>query len=354
MRIFLISNMYPSKTYPFYGIFVQNFENQLTDKDINSTKVVIEGRGISKIDKIKKYIKFFTNTYKALKKNNYDLIYVHYVGHSLLPLLLFKHLISKPLVVNAHGSDIFTNSKIGQLIQKLVTPIIKKAQMIVVPSEYFCKVVEDKFSIQEQNIFVSPSGGIDTNLFKPLDIEKKDIFTIGYVSRIDEGKGWDVLLDAVYLLKQKQLKFKVLLIGSGSQSEQMFQKIKVLDLSDVVDCLGVKPHEELPHYFNQMDVFVFPTELPESLGLVGIEAMACGVPVIGSDVGALPGYIKPGINGELFTPGDAKELADKIQGFILMNSKKLLLYRQASSETARAFDTANVYRDIYFRLGELI
>jgi glycosyltransferase involved in cell wall biosynthesis len=347
--------MYPSKDYPFYGIFVKNFENQLMTEGFEFEKAVINGRGRTKLEKLKKYFQFFTDVFKALREDKYDLIYVHYVGHSLLPFLMFKRNPLKPLVVNAHGSDIFSVSKIGHLIQKMITPIIKEADMVVVPSNYFKNILEEKFSIHQNSIFVSPSGGIDTNLFKPIVVERSKLFTIGFVSRIDEGKGWDILLDAVYLLKQKNLNFKVLMVGSGEQNDAMLKKIDELELGSTVEYVGAKPHDELAHYFNQMDIFAFTTtRLAESLGLVGLEAMACGVPVVGSNIGGLPSYISDGVNGKLFEAGNSKELVKCIEFFVEMNKDEFTKYKIQALETAKRYDSKIVASELGEKLKEVL
>lgn len=342
MKILLISNMYPSAEYPFYGIFVKNFENQLIAESFEFEKTVIEGRGITKLDKINKYIRFFIDVFKKVKANDYDLIYVHYIGHSLLPLRLVQHSVKKPLVVNAHGSDVFTNSKVGTFIQKLVTPLIKKANLVVVPSDYFKDIVSEKFMIKKENIFVSPSGGIDTKLFKPQEIQK-EIFTIGYVSRIDKGKGWDTLLDAVSLLNAKGFSFRVLMLGGGAEENLLLQKIEDLELENVVKFLGPKPHSELVSYFNQMSVFAFTTtRLAESLGLVGLEAMACGVPVVGSNIGGLPSYIKDGGNGKLFEAGNVEELVKSLEYFMKLDDENIQIYKVNALNTAQRYDSKTV------------
>lgn len=345
--------MYPSQEHPFYGIFVQNFEKQLIDENIEFTKAVIEGRGKSKLEKLKKYIKFFIDVHKAIKENDYDVIYVHYVGHSLLPFLFVKKALNKPLVINAHGSDIFSNSKIGLFIQKLVAHIIQKANLIVVPSDYFKDIVGQKY--QHKNVFVSPSGGIDTTLFKPLPTkEKREIFTIGFVSRIDEGKGWDVLLKAVKILKDKNLAFKVFMIGFGEQQKALLQLIKELELESCVTYLGAKPHDELPSYFNQMDIFVFTTRLAESLGLVGLEAMACGVPVVGSNIGGLPSYINDGVNGKLFEPVNVEELVSALEYFMVLDKGQFDMYKNQALMTAKKYDSKIVAKELSDKLNELL
>lgn len=354
MKILLISNMYPSKDHPFYGIFVQNFEKQLIQDNVIVHKVVVEGRGKNKREKIKKYLQFFKNIIINIKQDNFDLIYVHYVGHSLLPLLFVQKYIHKPLVINAHGGDILVTSVIHSIIQKLVTPIIQKADLIVVPTKYFKGLVNKKFSVVNEKIFISPSGGINTTLFIPLEKKENNTFTIGYVSRIDEGKGWDTLLDAISLLKTKSLKLRVLMIGGGSQEHLLLKKIDDLSLGTIVEYMGVKPHDELPVFFNQMDIFIFPTKLVESLGLVGLEAMACGTPVIGSYIGGLPTYIKSGVNGEFFEPSNIKQLSKQIVFFMNLNKDKIGKYQEGALMTSKKYDSKKVNHQLKEKLLEMV
>lgn len=352
MKILLISNMYPSKQHPHYGPFVKNFKEQLENDGCFFKLAVIRGKETSKIGKIQQYILFFKEVITAIKKNEFDLIYVHYIGHSLLPLLLVKRYIRKPLVINAHGSDVFVNHKLGKYIQKLVTPIIKLSNLIVVPSQYFKHEVSQKFSIAPSEIFVSPSGGIDIDLFYPHNkTNYNDIFTIGYVSRIDEGKGWDVLLEGVSLLKNNR-KFKVLIIGGGSQENLILEKINQLSLKNSVEYLGVKSHLELPKYFNMMDLFIFPSRLTESLGLVGLEAMACGVPVLGSNIGGIPSYVNDD-NGKLLTPNNVSELREGILYFMDLNQVKFLQYKNNALKTSQAYNSKLVSQELLEKLETL-
>lgn len=357
IKILLISNMYPSKEHPTYGVFVKNFKDQMEKQEFDiSQKALIYGRGKNKLQKLIKYIKFLRDTIKLIKQKNYDLIYVHYISHSLLPLLFVHTKIKKPLVLNAHGSDVFVNNKIGKYIQKLVTPIIKRAHTIVVPSNYFEDVIHQKFGIDKKNIFVSPSGGIDTGLFRPLDLNQNDNnFIIGYVSRIDEGKGWDILLKAVRLLLDEGTEnFKVLMAGGGSQEEQLIKMIQTLKLEEHIEFVGRVAHEELVNYYNKMNVFAFTTRLAESLGLVGLEAMACGVPVIGSNIGGLKGYITSGYNGELFEPGNIEDLARNMKKFITMDKEIYDSYSAYSLLTVKQYDSNTVSHNMGKKLKEII
>jgi glycosyltransferase involved in cell wall biosynthesis len=267
--------------------------------------------------------------------------------------LLVKHRLQKPLIINAHGGDVLNNSKLSSFIQKLVVPIIMNADLIVVPSDYFQGVVHNKYLLDKDKIFVSPSSGIDKNLFNPNKGQTTETLTIGFVSRIDKGKGWDIFLDAISILTHRNLQFKVLMIGKGEEEKELIEKVEKLNLNFVVDYIGAKKHDELPEYFNQMDLFVFPTMLNESLGLVGLEAMACGVPVVGSNIGGLPGYIEDKVNGILFEAGNKKELANQIEYILKMRIDELNRYKNNALKTSSAYDARKVTQNLSKKLFEL-
>lgn len=149
-----------------------------------------------------------------------------------------------------------------------------------------------------------------------------DYFVMGFVSRLDKNKGWDVFLESVNYLKLQGHKIKAIVVGEGKEKNNFLKKVRDIGLQDHIIYLGKKSHDELPYIYNAMDLFVFSTKLHESLGLVGLEAMACSVPVIGSNIGGLTDYIVDNYNGYLFEPGNSKQLVEKIKAFISMPEEK--------------------------------
>jgi len=349
LRMLMVSNMYPSERQPVYGIFVRNFEEAMKLGGIVVAKVVIRGRGRNVLEKLYKYVCFTFEVWLRLFKESYDLIYVHFGNHSLLPLIPVVSLANRPLIVNFHGNDFYPAGFFARQLLKLNSATIRGAFMLVVPSGYFKMKVIDKYA--HSNVYVSYSGGVDFSLFrlqenKPVD---SSLLTIGYVSRIDEGKGWDFLIRALNRIKKEkpQLRFRVVLAGGGEQTGSMKKMIHELGLEADVRYAGVLEQVRLPSLYRSFDVFVFPTvREAESLGLVGLEAMACGVPVIGSRIGGLKEYICHGENGFFFEPGNVRELADKIVMFAnLTEDKRQALSRQAA-ESAAAYDSAVLYGEL--------
>src|SRR5690625_3290193 len=127
MRILLISNMYPSKQAPYYGTFVKSFVEGLENqRGVNIDKVVVTKKS-KKIKSLVAYLFFFSKILFKInfKKKNYDIIYIHYVKQSLLPFLLVNRKKLPPLVLNAHGSDVFPEGGFTRKVPKIVSGIYR-------------------------------------------------------------------------------------------------------------------------------------------------------------------------------------------------------------------------------------
>lgn len=94
--------------------------------------------------------------------------------------------------------------------------------------------------------------------------------------------------------------------------------------------------------------------MEESLGLVGLEAMACEVPVIGSYIGGLKDYIKDKENGFFFTPGNAEELSNKIELYLSLSSSEKQKMTEAAKRKAQRYASEIVGRELYAQLLRLI
>lgn len=359
MRVFLISNMYPSPESPYFGIFVKNFEEALKEKGVVFTRrSLITGRSKSPKGKLLDYVRFFVHTWRSLLRGDYDLIYVHYAAHSTWPLVPLLPFIRKPIVVNAHGGDLTpVSSRLGALRRALTGAVLAKSAAIVVPSHYFSNIAQERYGVPPAKICISPSGGVDARIFRP---DGKPFAERGvdllFVSRMDAKKGWDTFIEAVSLLKQR-LNGKlprILMIGSGREDDHKQALIRQLGLEkDITPGTGV-PQSELAAIFNNAKAMVFPTRLTESLGLVGIEAMACGTPVIGSAIGGLTDFIRDGVNGFMFPPGDAAALAEKMFTFLQLPETEKVRMSEEAIRTAGLYERESVNEQLFERLKEII
>jgi glycosyltransferase involved in cell wall biosynthesis len=158
--------------------------------------------------------------------------------------------------------------------------------------------------------------GVNTEAFKPCDRRQSNLEdgpTIGFVGRMLPGKGLDVL--AKSLAKLERLKWRLLVVGDGPERENFIHTLGHAGLLDRVTFTGSMSYELVPQHFREMDILVIPTQttarIREQFGRVIVEAMASGVPVIGSTCGAIPEVISDA--GLIFPEGDATALAAQLQ-----------------------------------------
>lgn len=170
-----------------------------------------------------------------------------------------------------------------------------------------------------------------------------------HISNFRPVKRVSDVLDIFYRVQQK-VKSKLLLVGEGPDLPKIRCKIEELGLQDEVFFVGKQ--DEIAQVISMADVLLLPSE-KESFGLVGLEAMACGVPTVGSTAGGIPELIVHGETGFLAGIGDTERMADyAIQ--LLTDEQLAANFREACLERARTVfcDTliTQQYEDIYYRV----
>lgn len=346
-KIFLISNMYPDQSYPFYGVFVKNTEEVLKQNGyVTTLKAVMTKPKPSKLSKLKSYLKFYAEILRGIfKAGEYDLIYAHYISHCAIPVIILKLLVGKPLVLNTHGSDVLLKGRLARVLGLFNYLVVRVGEKVVVPSEFFKDVVIQKLGVSPDKIIVYPSGGINTEIFqyKKKDL-KDDELVLGYVSRMDYEKGCHIFVEVVRKLVQvlPHVKIKGIMIGDGKDKAECLKMIGEYNLSENIVYLGALPQREIARYYPKFDLFVFPTRLNESLGLVGLEAMACGTPVVASAVGGPKTYIVQGQNGYLVDVDDVEGFVRAIRHYVELSKEEKERIIENAYRTAMRYENKKV------------
>ena len=197
----------------------------------------------------------------------------------------------------------------------IVKRSLKNASTVIVYNEFIKKIAE-KYN---PNCLIVPSG-VDTGLFKPLNSKVSNkVPVVLMTGRIgDPGKGFETLYRACKILYEKGKSFK-LLVTSDKKFDEPF-----------VESCGWHNPNDLPSLYNQADICIVPSIWQEPFGIVALEAMACGKPVIVSRVGGLMKTVEDGKSGFLFSAGDEEDLAFKIE--LLLENRTL---RSKMGEAAR-------------------
>lgn len=208
-------------------------------------------------------------------------------------------------------------------------------------------------------IALIPQLGVDPERFYPSrnDSLRQKLgllaFTIGYIGRFVPEKGLWVLLDALSFL---QGDWQCLLVGEGPIREEWLYQAQKRGIKERVFWVPTVPHTEIPAYINAMDVLVLPSlttpRWKEQFGHVLIEAMACGVPVIGSDSGAIPEVI--GDAGLIVPEGDPRALAQAIDSLRASDSRRAALGQRGRKRVLALYTNERIGRQTFYFWQEML
>jgi glycosyltransferase involved in cell wall biosynthesis len=177
------------------------------------------------------------------------------------------------------------------------------------------------------------SNGVDTDLFDPLPEVQADNSrppTLVHVGRLSYEKRVDIVVRAFAHLASDQPNVNLQIVGDGPEADSLKILAAESGVAERVQFTGFIPHDRLPEIYRQADIFVTASTI-ETQGLVVLEAMSCGLPIVGVDALALPDLIRHDINGYLVPPGDEQMLAASITRMI----QSAELRRAMGSESRR-------------------
>ena len=292
---------------------------------------------------------FTENVLKRIEKEklDYDIIHTNYWFSGLIGLKI-SQVIKKPLVHMYHSIgqvrfESLKNYKLQEINNKFFKQriifekeIARKADKIITTSPIEKEIIKNLFDISEEKI-KTITIGVDTKIFRPIKtkrarklarIENNGKITL-YVGRIEWRKGIGTLLYAFREVIKNYSNAKLYVIGGGKSKsarkleEAEYERLKKisqeLGIEKRINFLGPKKQNELYKYYSAADVCIVPSYY-EPFGIVPLESMACGTPVIASRTGGLRYTVKDKITGCLFEPKNYNDLAEKIN-IVLKNGK---------------------------------
>jgi len=294
-----------------------------------------------------------------LKRNRYDVIHCFFTIPAGLVGILVKQMYRIPVIVSLRGSDVpFYNPDEFRLqvlaLQPLIRFIWRTSSRVVALSKGLRETAQRTLHDYDYGVI---HNGIDTDVFKPIknpDTNSDDsTLKLITVSRLVERKGIQYLLYALAELRMEGVdyQFKLLVVGDGNYAAALEDLATNLKLEDAVSFYGFCPNEKLPELYSSSDIFVLPS-LTESFGQVFGEAMACGLPIIGTTVGGIPEVVIDGENGILVQPKDVSALKQAMYKLIKNPELRTKMGQRNISRIKKHFDwqvTAKQYRGIYLR-----
>jgi glycosyltransferase involved in cell wall biosynthesis len=204
-----------------------------------------------------------------------------------------------------------TLAKFRFLVQ-LARPV---TDTLICCSSYVERAIQEHFRVPGSHTTVIYNGVDVTNVVARaqsarLTRPRDGRFVVGMVARLEIHKDQSTLIRAAALLREASLRVEIWLVGEGSRRQEYDRLIADLGVGDRVKLLGMR--RDVPELLGQMDAFVFSAKPDEGLGVALIEAMAAGVPIIATDVGACQEVLEKGALGQLVPEGDAGAMAAAI------------------------------------------
>jgi D-inositol-3-phosphate glycosyltransferase len=295
-------------------------------------------------------------SFTAEKGLHYDLIHAHYwmsgiAGATLkndwhVPLIQMFHTLGQMKNRIARSPDEME----GEYRVSGEKRVLRAADRIIAATPAEQSQLEFLYQTPTRKIAVIPPG-VDTSHFYPIPPDEAksaieippDDRIILFVGRIEPLKGVDTLIRSISILRERGVleghPHDLAIIGGDPNSDpdsmnaemtRLKQLCRELNLNDLVIFLGKRGQETLPYYYSAAEVLVMPSHY-ESFGMVALEAMACGTPVVASQVGGLAFLVQDGVTGFVVPDGDPLLLADRLEQVIRQPELRQRLGQQAAA-----------------------
>jgi teichuronic acid biosynthesis glycosyltransferase TuaC len=247
----------------------------------------------------------------------FDLIHAHTVYPDGLAAAMLGRARQRPTVITVHGGDVNVHLR-QPLVKRLGRRALSNADRVIAVSSGLKNALVEEHGLEPERITVLPNG-VDVARFAPSARSEAEARLglhdtaphIVYVGAIAQSKGIAHLLRAIHRLRQERsCPVQLTLVGQGEYETAARALARELDIADAVAFAGQRPNEEIPIWINASDVVVLPS-LSEGFGVVLVEAMACGRPVVATTCGG-PQDIVTSETGILVPPADDAALAQAL------------------------------------------
>lgn len=232
----------------------------------------------------------------------------------------------KPLVVTYHND--ITGSGIANYVAKFYNLtslkfLLKQANRIIVTQSKY--IDSSPYLNRYRNEIKVVPIGVDVNKFKPIKVDKNEntIFFLSVLDKFHKYKGLDYLLNALKIVRRDICDVKLIIGGKGELINRYRRIVELLDLKNNVEFHGFIPNEKIVEYYNKCSIFVLPSisSAQEGFGIVLLEALACGTPIVSTDIVGVAEDVKENNAGIIVPPRNPDALADAI--IYLLENKDL-------------------------------
>ncbi len=288
------------------------------------------------------------NRFAAAEGQPYDVVHSHYwqaiaAGEPFARAQGAPHLVMFHTLGEVKNRARVSEEEPGERIRR-ERELAARADAIITASGHEHDLLARYYDADPARMVSIPCG-VDTDLFRPRDREEsrraldieRDRPALLWVGRLEKLKGVDILIDAVAQLEETEA--LLLVVGGDEHGEglrvELEEQARAAGLAGNVRFTGAVPHAELPVWYSAADVCVVPSYY-ESFGLVAVEAMACGTPVVASRVGGLVSTVTDGVNGYLIPWRCPEPFAEKLD-VLIRNPELRANFARAARDSVQRF-----------------
>lgn len=332
-HIVFLARWYPHRYDPMLGLFVQRHAEaaaqyddisviyvhaddqiqqkfDIVDETVNNVRTirVYYRKSWSKIISLFRFFKANNKALKLLPKP--DIIHVHILTRLGLVALRQKRLHGTPYIITEHWSRYLPGNDFNGLLRKKLTKtVVRHASAVTTVTDILAKAMQSH-GLRNENYSIVPNV-VDINAFKPQP-HHNEVPKIIHVSCFEnKSKNITGLIDALQILEERDIKFQFTFIGDGIDFAMIKDYVKKLQHQENIRFTGILEGQDYVGELSSGDFLVLSSNY-ETQGVVLLEAFACGMPVVSTNVGGIPEIVNEN-NGILMPPHDPTKLADAMQ-----------------------------------------
>ena len=297
------------------------------------------------------------------KEGKFDVIHAHdwlvaYAAKSI------KNSYDIPIVATIHATEAGRNSGIHDETQRYINDtewmLTYEANEVIVNSNYMKCELQRNFGLPFEKINVIPNG---VNLTMYSGIEKDYDFRrnyaadnekiILYAGRLVYEKGVQYLIGAMPKILQNYQDAKLVIAGKGGMYDELKAEVDYLGLGNKVYFTGYMDHKSLCKLYRCADIAVFPSTY-EPFGIVALEAMLAGNPIVVSDIGGLNEIVEHGVNGMKSYAGNSNSIADSILTLLYDHKLGIEISKNAKNKVKELYNWTKIAQDTHFSYQKAI
>jgi len=354
MRVVFVTFEYPPKIEGGAGIYAANLAKELVDigHEVHVLtpcltgsvrEEVIDGVYVHRVDVIDKpyllALSFWINLREALSGLNRQLGGIDILhGNNLTNLLIFQKIIPQIVTVHSFSSlsinaekpnvfkRLFDKGENNYFFKYLERSILNRSDIIIANSLYTKRAIcaDNKLSTKESKVFVIPNGA-SIRVIDPLQRDDKlairKEFNLGnypiilFVGRLVPRKGLQFLIQAMKNLNKDEIRAKLIVVGDGSDRFTYINLVNELNLNNQVIFTGYIDDNLLEKIYSLSDIVAIPS-INEPFGIVALDAMIAGKPIVAFDSGALPEILENNANGMLVKSKDPIAFSEALSKYL--------------------------------------